>query len=338
MVVLIYYLATLVILWFIYNILVWGLNIQFGYAGVINFAYITFVAIGAYVAGVATLGPARETVDRQYIMGWHLPFAVALLMAGAVAGIVGALVGAVALRRLRSDYLGVVTVAVGIIFLDFISNYTPLFNGFEGIAGVPEPFSGALGLDPVTYSLFYVAFCGLLMGIAWLVVSRIGKSPFGRTLRAIRDDADVAEAFGKDTFKLRLLAMVIGCVFAGVGGALLVGYIGAWSPAGWSFAETFLIFAALLVGGRGNNLGSVVGVLLLVIVFIEGTRFLPPVPDHPALISAVRNMAIALLLIGTLWLRPQGLIPEPRRRLSQLKLAPIASAAGKGGETESENG
>jgi ABC-type branched-subunit amino acid transport system permease subunit len=312
---LIFYVANLAVFWCIFNILAWGLNIQFGYSGVINFAYIIFVAAGAYVAGVLMLGPASENPGREYILGLHLPFVIALPAAGAAAGGLGALVGLVALRRLRSDYLGITTVAAATIALSVVSNYTPLFNGFDGLAGVPEPFNVVLGMDTVTYAVFYVVVCAAVMAVALVVANRIGNSPLGRSMRATREDLEVAEAFGKNTFRLRMLAMVIGCVYAGLGGALLVGYVGAFNPGAWSFGETFLIYAALLVGGRGNNWGSILGVLLVIVIFFEGTRFLPPIPDRPELIPSLRNGVIAILLILTLWFRPQGVVPEARRRL-----------------------
>lgn len=313
-----YYLATLVTFFFIFNIMTWGLNIQFGYAGILDFTYITFFAAGAYFAGVTAMDPASG--DVQYILGTSWNFAASLVLGAIVAGFLGALVGLVALNRLRSDYLAIVTVSVGAIAYDFVSNQRWLFNGFDGLLGLPYPFDDFLNLDPNTYTLFYVGFAGVVMLILWLVANRIYNSPFGRALRAIREDLDVAEAYGKNTYMMRMIAMIVGCVYSGVAGALLIGFISAFNPGGWTPPETFLIWAAMLIGGRANNVGAVVGSLLVPVIFIEATRFLPPVPDHAELIPAVRNILVGVLLIAVLWFRPQGLLPEPRKRFIDLPL------------------
>ncbi len=327
-----FYGATLAIFFCIFNIMAWGLNIQFGYAGILDFAFITFVAAGGYFAGVAMLGPAATTIDRQYILGLNWPFLAALVLAGAIAGALGALVGLVVLHRLRSDYSAIVTVALATIALDFVGNYQPLFNGFDGIAGVPSPFNSALNLDPITYNFFYIVVAAVAMTICGLVARRIGYSPLGRTMRAVRDDADVAAAFGKRTFSVRMTAMVVGSVYAGIAGALLVGFIGSLNPGAWAIGETILIWTAMLVGGRGNNLGMMVGVFLIIVVFNEATRFLPPVPGHPGEISAVRNMIIGSVLILVLWFRPQGVVPERKRTFDELTVdaAPAKVEAARG--------
>src|SRR5260370_23112018 len=111
------YLAPLVVYVFVYNILVWGLNIQFGVAGILDFTYITFFAIGAYTAGVLTNGPAAAT-NQHYILGLNWPFLVAMCVAAGVSALPGLPLGAVALRRVRRDYLAIAMVSVGTIGFD----------------------------------------------------------------------------------------------------------------------------------------------------------------------------------------------------------------------------
>ena len=313
-----YYIATLVVFFFIFNIMTWGLNIQFGYAGILDFTYITFFATGAYFAGATAMGPASG--DVHYILGTNWNFAASLVLGGIVAGILGALVGLVALNRLRSDYLAIVTVSVGAIAYDFVSNQRWLFNGFDGLLGVPYPFDDILNLDPNTYTLFYIVFAGVVMLLLWVFAQRIYNSPFGRALRAIREDLDVAEAYGKNTYAMRMIAMVVGCAYSGIAGALLIGFISAFNPGGWTPPETFLIWAAMLIGGRANNLGAVIGSLLVPVIFIEATRFLPAVPGHAEFIPAMRNILVGFLLIAVLWYRPQGLLPERRKRFFDLPI------------------
>ncbi len=318
----VYYLTTLVVFFFIFAISTWGLNLQFGTAGILNFTYITFFALGGYFSGAAMLGRPDALSNMRYIMGLELPFPIALVIGAAAAGLLGLLVGLVALRRLRSDYLAIVTVSVGAIVYDFVNINTAVFNGADGIAGVPYPFNDVLGLDPNTYTLFYVGLTGLFTLVLGVVAFRIYNSPLGRTLRAIREDSDVAAAFGKDTYRYRVIAMVVGCVYAGIAGSLLVGFISALNPGGWAAGETFLLYAALLLGGRGNNWGALLGAFLVPVLFQEATRYLPPVPGHPELIPAIRNMIVGALLIAILWFRPEGLLPERKARFTGVSYTP----------------
>jgi ABC-type branched-subunit amino acid transport system permease subunit len=105
---------------------------------------------------------------------------------------------------------------------------------------------------------------------------------------------------------------------------LLIGFISAINPSGWTAGETFVIWAALLVGGRGNNLGAVLGALLVPVVFQEATRYLPEISGRPELIPAIRNIIVGSLLIGVLWFRPQGILPERKRRFASLRPRPLA--------------
>ena len=310
------YVATLGVYFFIYNIFCIGLNIQFGYAGILDFTVITFMAVAGYFAGVAVLGPPQRGSQIFYVLGLDLPWPVALVLGVVAAGALGFLIGLVALRRLRSDYLAIVTLAAGSIVYGIINNDNKIFDGAAGLVGVPQPYTAAFGTNPNTYSWYFLVLSGVIMLACWFVAERIYRSPLGRSMRAIREDLDVAEAFGKDSFRVRMLAMVLGCMFVGVGGVLTMAYVTALSPAGWSTGETFVIWAALIVGGRANNKGAIVGSFLVAVLFNEATRFLPAIPGDPNLISNIRNMCIGGLVIGTLWFRPQGVLPERRARFA----------------------
>ncbi len=316
------YIATLAIFFFVYNILTWGLNIQFGYAGVLDFTFITFVACGAYFSGVFALGPGQKSTGFEWILGLSWPFPVALVMGALAAGLLGIVIGLIAVNRLRSDYMAIVTLATGTVIYGLVSNYTPLFDGFDGLAGLQTPFSQWLNINYNQFTYLWVGFCAVVMVICWFIAQRILNSPLGRTMRAIREDQEAAEAFGKDSVRVRLIAMSMGAVLAGVGGALLMGFIGAFNPAGWTSGETFVVWAALIVGGRGNNWGAVVGSFVVAVLVNEATRYIPPIPGNATLIPTVRNMLIGASLIAVLWLRPEGIIPEARRRFYQLPLLP----------------
>lgn len=316
----IFYATTLLVFWFINNILTWGLNIQFGYTGILNFAFIVFMALGAYVTGVFSLPTANGISGQTYVLGLSWPFPITLLMGGIVSAAFGLIVGLIALKRLRSDYMAVVTVAVGVITYDFIGNTTKLFNGWDGLGSVPQPFYDSPLItssgNPYTfYQFFFVVLAGVVMVIMWWIAQRIYNSPYGRTLRSIREDMDVSESFGKNTFKYRMSAMVIGCFYAGIAGGLLIEYITAINPSGWTTGETFVIWTALLIGGTGNNWGAALGALLVPVLLQEVTRFLPQISSNPSLIPAMRNIIVGSLLILVLWFRPQGIIPEKKPRL-----------------------
>lgn len=312
------YLATLGVYFCIYNIFSLGLNIQFGYAGILDFTVITFMAVGGYMAGVASLGPEQPGTQIYYILGLSLPWPVALLIGAGSAGVLGFLIGLIALRRLRSDYLAIVTLAAGSIIFGLVGNNTRLFDGFEGLVGVPQPFNGVLQLTPNAYALAFLGFSVVVMATLWIFANRLYKSPLGRAMRATREDLDVAESFGKNTFRIRMIAMVIGSIYVGIGGVLTIWFITALSPAGWGTSETFVIWAALIVGGIGNNNGAIVGSFLVAVLFNEATRFLPGIPSMPNLIPEIRNICIGTLVILTLRFRPQGVLPERKAKFYEL--------------------
>jgi branched-chain amino acid transport system permease protein len=314
--------STLVVYFFTYNILTWGLNIQFGYAGIPNFSYITFMAAGAYFTGVFGIGPPSSRYV-HYILGLGWPFPLTLLGGAAVAALLGLLVGFIALNRLRSDHLAIVTFSLGFIAYDFVSSFVPLFNGTDGIAGITPPLINQLQLDFNTYSFFFMALSGVVMLIMWFLANRIYNSALGRTLRAIRDDVDVAEALGKNTFRFRMIAIGVGCFYAGVGGALVIEFVTAFNPSGFAAFETFSFWTAMLVGGRGNNLGNVLGVLIVLIVVVEGSRLVPIPLGQAVLVQDLRFIFLGIVLILILWFRPDGLLPEKKRRFYEL---PIGSA------------
>lgn len=308
-----YYLLTIAIFFCIYCVYSWGLNLEFGTTGILNFTYITFVAIGAYFAGVTALGSSTgSAMGGTYILGWHLPFPISPIVGGIAAAILAVFIGLIGLRRLRSDYLAIVTVAVGQIAWTIIGNDTPMFNGWDGITGVPKPWNSVFGLSYNNYQWVFLVICATIALVGWFAVERLVHSPYGRILRAIREDEDVAAAMGKNVFGYKMSVFIIGSIFAGVGGALTVEYIGAFNPSGWTTMETFIIWAAMLVGGRGNNRGMILGAFVVPVAFTEITRFLPPIPGHPLMISSLRGMAIGLLLMLIVRFRPEGTFPEKK--------------------------
>ena len=320
-----FYVLTVATYFVIYNILTWGLNIQFGYAGILNFTYITFVAVGAYFCGVLTLPKSPQPVYVQYILGWQWPFPLTLLVGALVTAALGGLLGLLVLNRLRSDYLAIITFSLGFIVYDFVGTFVPLFNGFDGISGVPTPLSDTFSLDYNSSQVVFFVVALAIMALLWLVANRLYNAPIGRTMRAIREDIDVGESLGKNAFRFRMIALMVGCFYAGIGGALIIEFVGAFNTSGWSAPETFIIWAGLLLGGRANNLGAVVGSLVVPIGLFEVTRFLPTSADNPELFESLRFVIIGALLILVLWFRPQGILPERKKRFYEIPLATKAT-------------
>jgi len=308
-----FYISTLLIFLFVDIMACWALNLQFGIAGLLNFAFIIFQAAGAYTAAVLTLGtPASNGNYQSYILGFTLPFPLPLIAAAAVGGILALFIGLITLRRLRSDYQAMVMLVISIIATVVVTNEIRLFNGATGLSSIPTPLSDQLGLGALDYQWFYVGLSGVILLVVYVVVHQLTTSPLGRVLRAVRDNDAAAAALGKDVTRYRMFAFVVGGAIAGVSGAVLVQFIGAWAPGGWMYPETFVLLGAVIIGGRGNALGSAVGALLVPVAFNEATRFLPPI-GRPGLIDALQWIVIGVLILSFLWLRPQGIFPERRR-------------------------
>jgi len=308
-----FYISTLLVYLAVDVMACWALNLQFGVAGLMNFAFIIFQAAGAYTAAVLTLGsPDASGNFQSYVFGSSMPFPLPLLAAAAVGAVLSLVVGLITLRRLRSDYQAMVMLVVSIIATTVVTNEIRLFNGPAGLSTIPQPLADVLNLDPLDYQWFYVAMSVVICAVVYFFVHRITVSPLGRTLRAVRDNDAAAAALGKDVTRMRMFAFVVGGAIAAVSGAVLVQFIGAWAPGGWLYPETFVLLGAVIIGGRGNQLGSIVGALLLPVGFAEATRFLPPI-GRPGLIDALQWVAIGLLILLFLWFRPQGIFPERRR-------------------------
>ena len=319
----VYYAATILVYAAVDIIACLALNLQFGVSGIVNFSFIVFQAAGAYTAAVLSMPPDTAAVNgvpggwQFYIGGFSLPFPIPWIGGAVVGGLLAIPVGLVVLRKLRSDYQAISLLVLSVIVNSVITNARPFLNGAAGIAQVPGPFSDQI--DPLSdsYQLLYVGLTVPCVLLVWLVASRIVNSPFGRSLRAMREHELAATAIGKNPVQLKMTIFIVGGIIAGLSGAILVGYIAVWAPSEWLYPETIILFAAVIVGGRGNNVGAMLGALLVPVGFFEVTRLIPAniagwVPPSN-LIPAMEWVAIGLLIIGFLWFRPEGVRPEPRR-------------------------
>ena len=331
-----FYVATIIVYGAVDSMACLALNVQFGFAGLSNFGFIIFQAGGAYVAAVLSMGPWQKSNEgfQQYVLGWHLawplPWIGAALFGGLMALPFVFLVG----KRLRGDFAAVGLLVSAVLLNQLVNNFVPLFNGAAGISIVPAPFSHYWNPQGLTYQFVYGGVAVVLTVLVYFLLRRVTESPYGRSLRAMRDNDIVADALGKNVRVQRTSMLILGGMIAALSGAILVGFINLWAPGAWGYAETIVLFAAIIVGGAGNHKGAVLGALLVPLGFEEVTRFIPPL-SNPALVPALEWVAIGLLIIGFLWFRPDGILPERRRILSGAGKSSVPTPVPSSGESDS---
>jgi branched-chain amino acid transport system permease protein len=292
----------------IFAILALGLDMVWGWCGDFDLAFYGYLALGSYMTMVLAIG--KPTPPVEYIIGWHLPYPVAVVLADVVVVCLAAVIGAIALRNLRDIYFAVTTLGAVYALYLIVQTYTPLFDGFNGVYGLINPGQAALHLTYNGYRVvLLIAVLGLLL-LAYLLVQRLSRSPFGRMLRAVREDERAAAAYGRRVFFAKYRAYLFGAALAGLAGGLFAAFISAFNPSAWSPQELLVIYAAILVGGRGNPRGVIVGVFVVYIGFVELTRFLPSPASRPEFGPAVRQILIGLLIILMLRFRPEGIFRE----------------------------
>jgi len=292
-----------------------GLNQQFGVAGVTNFGFVIFQAAGAYTAAILSLPSQGANGGFQsYIGGWNLPWPIPWIGAMIVGGVVALPFTFLVGRRLRGDFAAVGLLVTAVMANLLVTNYRPALNGSAGLSLVPAPLQGEYNPQSQGYQWLYAAVTLVLAAAVYWLVRRVTESPYGRSLRAMRDNDMVADSLGKNLLSLRTAMLVLGGALAGLSGAILVGFITLWAPSAWGYAETIVLFAAVIIGGAGNHRGAVLGAILVPVAFEEATRYIPSIPGKPGLVDDLQWVAIGLLIVLFLWFRPQGVLPERRRR------------------------
>ncbi|MCX7318180.1 MAG: high-affinity branched-chain amino acid ABC transporter permease LivM [Hyphomicrobiales bacterium] len=292
------YILDLGILVLTYVMLGWGLNIVVGLAGLLDLGYVAFYAVGAYsYALLATT------------FGWS--FWMCLPLAGILAAFFGILLGFPVLR-LRGDYLAIVTLAFGEIIRLVLLNWQSLTGGPNGVSGIPRPTMFGIPLTPgddglaallgIEFSpthrivfLFYLIF-GLALITNWATI-RLRRLPIGRAWEALREDEVACRALGINTTTTKLTAFAIGAMFGGFAGACFVTRQGFISPESFTFHESALVLAIVVLGGMGSQLG----VALAALALIGGFELFRGLEQFRMLVF---GMAMVLLMI---W-RPRGLI------------------------------
>lgn len=289
----------------IFAVIVLGLNLQWGFTGLFNVGVAGFVAIGAYVSAILT------TPDHPgQIGGFALPVAVGWIGAAAASGVAGLVVG-VATLRLRHDYLAIATFGIAIVIQLVALNAQWLTGGPFGLHFVPKPFEASLGAG-LPFNAAYLALVAAIVALLYLGLERLLRSPWGRVLRAIREDELAAESLGKRAFAFRLQAFAIGSAIMGLGGALYAHFIGYIAPEDFLPILTFQLWTMLIVGGAGNNRGAILGAVVVWGIWaVSGgaLRWIMP-PDAQARGAALQVVLIGILLAAMLILRPRGLLGE----------------------------
>ncbi len=326
------YIIPLVVYGCIDGIWLLGLNLELGMAGIFDFGYVLFFGLGAYIASVMSMGPANspsvKLLSETYLFGASFPFPLPWLVALIIGGLLAWLIGMSVVRRLRGDYLAFALLAVGQGIWNIVGNNVSLFNGYTGLLEIPRPWtaSSTAELQDIPFLLSVV----VLFSLSLLFSQCILHSPFGRTVRAVRDREEAAQTLGKNPLRFRLSAYVCGACLAALAGALLAEYLTVWAPSAWTVNETFIALAALVIGGRGNTWGTLLGAFLVPVGFFEAVQFLPLSLD-PEKVAALQWIVIGLLLLLFLWFRPQGLLPESGKRVGQsrkkLQRAPVQPTA-----------
>ena len=309
-----------------------GLSQQFGIAGVTNFGFIIFQAAGGYAAAILAMPPQTANGGFQsYIGGWNVPFPIPWIGAAVVGGVIALPFTFLVGRRLRGDFAAVGLLVTAVLLNLVVTNYRPLFNGDAGLSLIPQPLQGQDNPATASYQWAFAAVAIVLCVGVYLFVRRITESPYGRSLRAMRDNDLVADSLGKSLLSMRTVMLVVGGAIAGLSGGVLVSYITTWSPAAWGYAETVVLFAAVIIGGAGNHAGAVLGAILVPVGFEEVTRFIPTSNNLPPnLIPSLEWVAIGLLIVIFLWVRPQGILPERKR---VIRAVPAGDGAPGGGGT-----
>lgn len=299
------YLVFFLCLALIYGLVSLGLNLQWGFAGLFNVGVVGFFVVGAYAVAILASPPAAGRVG-----GFDVPIPIGLVAAMAAAGLVAFVVGIPTLR-LREDYLAIATFGIAVTIQLVSLNWEMLTGGTHGRVSIPRPLASVF-VDRVNANLFFLAMTAAIVAAAYWALERMVRSPWGRVLRAIREDEVAASALGKNAFAYRLQAFVIGAMLMGLGGGLYASFIGYVGADDALPTLTFQIWVMLIVGGSGNNKGALIGAVAVWGLWSFSGWFMAAVLPSAFAVraGALQVILIGLVLAAVLLLRPKGLVGE----------------------------
>jgi branched-chain amino acid transport system permease protein len=308
-----------------YVLLTMGLNVHWGYSGLINFAVAAFFGVGAY--GAMLLSSPDSPVLGPEMAVWRWP--VVGLVVGVVGGLLLALAIGIPTLSLREDYLAIATLGLAEVVRQVVLNQRDWTDGSAGLIGIDRFFANWPVVGEAATAISREAFDALtalllVVGV-WLFLRRIHRSPWGRVQRLIRTDEDLAEALGKDAFRFRMQSFLVGAAIMALAGVFYVHLNNAVFPTNLRPILTFDIWVAVILGGTGSDRGAMVGGLAMITI-TEGTRFVAgglslnlfglvtvtvSVPVDP---GPLRLLLVGGLIILLMRFRPEGLLP-PQREL-----------------------
>jgi branched-chain amino acid transport system permease protein len=320
-----------------YALLSFGLNSQWGFTGLINFSVAAFFGIGAYGSALITASssPVGEMLADVPIVGSLVGLPIVGLVVGLVVAFIMAVLIGIPTLRLRADYLAIASLGLAEVVRLIVLNERWLTNGSAGVRGIPGFFQGwpvlstfpeampGLRLEIIPGSpifleaSFWQALLNVLLVLAfsggtYLVLRRAHRSPWGRVLRTIRSDEDLARALGKNTYSFKMQSFILGSLIMALAGVFYTHlnlYVG---PGDLDPITTFYAWVAVILGGSGSNRGALFGGIVIVTIR-EGTRFLNDfaLPIDPA---PLRLLLIGVVIVVVMRYRPQGILP-PQREL-----------------------
>ncbi|MGQ0679734.1 MAG: branched-chain amino acid ABC transporter permease [Actinomycetota bacterium] len=288
-----------------FGLMTLGANVVVGFAGLLDLGYVAFLATGAYAWGILS-GAGPVTLGFAGTPFWDdWGFWIVLLLIIAINMVIGVALGSPTLR-LRGDYLAIVTLGFGEIVRVIASNLDSVTGASLGIAQIPRPripiVDYEFGSSPVPY--FYLLL--IILAVAMIAISRLNRSWVGRAWIAIREDEVAAEANGVPTLRMKLLAFAIGATTAGMAGVVFAARTTFVDPTRFDILTSFLVVAAVVIGGMGSIKGSLAGAFVIVgIPPLVQLRF-----DY---LDNYRYLAYGALLVAMMIFRPQGLFPSKRR-------------------------
>ncbi|ESX18904.1 ABC transporter permease [Mesorhizobium sp. LSHC440B00] len=310
----------------IFSLVTLGLNLQWGLTGLFNVGLAGFVAIGAYTSALLTTPD-----DAARFGGFGLPILAGWAGAMIVGGIAAALTG-MATLRLRSDYLAITTFGVAVVVQLVALNAQKLTGGPFGIGFIPRPF-GSLAETPLLFNLSNLAVVSAVTLMAYLALEHLSRSPWGRVLKALREDGRAAISLGKSARFYRVQAFAVGGAIMALAGALQAHFTGFIAPDNYLPILTFQVWVMLIVGGSGSNAGAIAGSILVWAIW-AGSGTLTSVlfaPEQQARAASLQIVAIGVMLCVILLIRPNGLFGDRPRRPKPGKQKKAAASENEAG-------